>query len=38
MFGVLNAENMKEVNAIIIYLYGDIRVRSERKVSSAPEK
>lgn len=37
IFGVLNAENMKEVNKIIIYLYGDIRVRAERKVSSVPE-
>jgi hypothetical protein len=37
IFGVLNAENMKEVNKIIIYLYGDIRVRAERKVGSAPE-
>ncbi len=39
IFGVLNAENMKEVNKIIIYLYGDIRVRAEKKVTSAaPEQ
>ena len=36
IFGVLNAENMKEVNKIIIYLYGDIRVRAESSVGSAP--
>jgi hypothetical protein len=38
LFGVLNAENMKEVNKIIIYLYGDIKVRSESSVGSVPEK
>jgi hypothetical protein len=37
IFGVLNAENMNEVNKIIIYLYGDIRVRAANKVSSAPD-
>lgn len=36
IFGVMNAENMNELNKIIIYLYGDVRVRAEKKVRSAP--